>query len=97
MEYSQLSFLESLQEFPKSLAKEMLPKSVFTPPTLDNALDVHKVQDHAILWIRSLVKKNKNSPRIFLLHQINEVKFKKSEYDQNSLVRRSVIRDLIPS
>ncbi len=66
-------------------------KASFTPPTLENGLDPQKVQDHAMLWLRSGAKKHKNSAKDFLLQQLCEVRFKQTEYDQKSLVRQSIL------
>ncbi|MBX9697419.1 MAG: hypothetical protein K2X53_04975 [Alphaproteobacteria bacterium] len=70
--------------------------SAFIPATLENGLDNQKVVDHAMMWLRSLTKNAKNNAEAFLFHQMNEMKFKKSEYDQVSVVRTSIVRSRSP-
>lgn len=91
---TQLSFLPSLPASNLSSVPQKT-KAAFEPPTLEGALSDAKVKENAMLWLRMSTKKDKDSPKLFLFHQMNEVRFKRTESDPVTCVRRSVLRQLI--
>ena len=79
----------------KSLPPPKAFKKNFTPPSLHNGLTPHHVTDHAMLWVRMMTKGARNNPHDFLYHQIQEMNFKKSEYDPVLVVRQGVVRSYV--
>jgi hypothetical protein len=75
--------------------KQPPKKSFFTPGTLINGLQKGMVMDHAMLWVRSLAKAQKNNPKAFLSHQKNEILFKQSGVDAAAVIRQSIVLDKV--
>lgn len=75
--------------------KQSPKKTFFTPATLINGLQKGMVADHAMLWVRSLAKAQKNNPKAFLSHQKNEILFKQSGVDPIAVIRKSIVLDKV--
>ncbi len=87
---SQLSFFKENTK-KESTATPTAKKSSFTPPTLENGLSKGLISDHAMLWLRMLSKQSQANPLKYFTHQISEIQFKRTEYDQSTAVRHSIL------
>ena len=71
------------------------PKKVFTPPSLQSGLNPHYVRDHAMLWMRMMTKGARQTPEMFIYHQIQEMRFKRTEHDPVLSVRQSLVKAFV--
>lgn len=69
-------------------------KSFFTPPTLENGLSKGLATDHAMLWLRTLAKQSSGNPSFYLSHQMAEIQFKRTAYDQVITVRKTIVKKI---
>jgi hypothetical protein len=87
MQKSLFSFSEKQSKTTTVIHKE----SSFVAPTLENALQSGNCQDYAMMWLRSLMKKHKSNPSLFLQLIQAEMACKQTGSDVTSIVRLCIL------
>lgn len=77
------------------LISQQQKRKYFVSPLFENALSEGDVKDHSMLWLRSIAKSSKKHDLSFLFHQVNEIKYKKNEYNPISILRCSILKELL--